>query len=995
MPVSKYELDDVFRRENLNLLPVSFLSARDSEVLARISLLMRLFPDQDLYPSLLLTLLRLPPQFKKVRSVSHLSRLVAADYFYKRKVLKGSSLKRNLYVKLLRTRLEYPFGTKSVLGIVVIFNLMKQREAFEEQHIIEAVQRIIPDVKEVDSSFVDYQDKQNGIHSVYVEIEREAGFSLKEVEKLQSELPTEFKGCIEQLVPMTFMRRNEEEVYRNILALRDQLKSVRDIPQMTISFEEQTQFDLFFTVVLLRLVKGKEPSVKELLERENQDLVYIPDRVDFVGSLRKVYQKEATVFRVQLSKSQFYRKDRSVNLYKARRHIVSMMTAALGQVRDYNGGLILKQNERLDDFLSIMPKYHDEFTLENFFYSITPIAMQSILPANLVKEWFLAFLDLGERKIPKRRPYLVSFAKHDEAILVIVRAEDSSFKEELLNLIMELEIPSLELAFSEIKSHGTYSFGFLYRPSQFGNEDHFCTKIRETLDHWSEKIHDEQSLTLALYGNEPSLDPRITKGDQSYIIIKMLFEGLMRIGKDGKPHPAIAERYEVSEDFKTYTFYLRDSKWSNGAPVTAHDFEYSWKKTLNPHARSIFSHTLFMIKNARLAKEKRMSLDQVGIHAVDDRTLVVELEYPAPYFPEVVSHWTYSLINSLIDKMHPGWAFQAGEKYVCNGPFKLAEWKQGRVITVVKNPHYWDSKAVKLSKISINMIDQGQNELRMMEMGELDIVGRPMTAFPSSGFEQNFEDVDLISYPLHGVFGIIFNTTQFPFNHKKIRQAFAYAIDYAALANHAPHEYGGPCSSILPTQLSLHAKPLFPMRDLKKARTLFREGLGEIGFVKSDFPKITLTFAKGMYRESLFTHLQRQWKEVFGIEIYLESYGWREHFDLMVRGKYQFGGIELRALWYDPLHLLDFFQKRSNLLNLAFWEHHKYRALIKQANEETTIDERNVHLKEAEKVLSDDMPIIPLYQLSGNYLKRHSLKDVYTSDCFQIDFKWAFKEHSD
>ncbi len=993
MPAAKHELDDFFRRENLNLLPVSFLNARDSEVLARISLLMRMFQDRNLYSSLLLTLLRLPHQFKKVRSVAHLSRLIAAEYFYKKKVLKGAAHHRNLYIKLLRTRLEYPFGTKSVLGIVVIFNLMKQREAFEEQHIIEAVKRIASDVKEVDSSFIDYQDKQNGVHSVYLEIERECGFSLKEVQKLQKELPNELKGCIEQLVPMTFMRRNEEEVYRNILALRDQLKSVRDIPQMTISFEEQTQFDLFFTVVLLRLVKGKEPSVKELFERENPDIVYIPDRVDLVGSLRKVYQKEATVFRLQLPKGQFYRKDRSVNLYKARRHIVSMLTKALGQVRDYNGGLILKQNERLDDFLSIMPKYHDEFLLENFFYSITPIAMQSILPAALVKEWFLVFSELSDREIPKKRPYLLSFFKREETVLVIVRADDSSFKEELLNAIMKLEIPSLELAFSEVKIHGAYCFGFLYRPSQVGNENGFCDKVRETLDKWGERVHEEQSLSIALYGNEPSLDPRITKGDQSYIIIKMLFEGLMRIGKDGKPHPAIAESFEVSKDFKTYTFHLRDSRWSNGAPVTAQDFEYSWKKTLNPHARSVFSHTLFMIKNARLAKEKKIGLDQVGIHAVDDRTLVVELEYPAPYFPEVVSHWTYSLINSLIDRMHPGWAFQAGEKYVCNGPFKLAEWKQGRAITVVKNPLYWDNKAVKMSKISINMIDQGQNELRMMEMGELDIVGRPMTAFPQAGFEQTFEDIDLISYPLYGVFGIVFNTTQFPFNHKKIRQAFAYAIDYSALSNQSPNEYGGPCSSILPTHLSLHSSSLFPMQDLKKARALFREGLGEIGFVKSDFPRIKLIYSKGMHREALFVHLQRQWKEAFGIEIYLESYSWREHFDMMVRGKYQFGGIELRALWYDPLHLLDFFQKRSSLLNLAFWENHKYRALIKQAKEEATIEERNVHLKDAEKIIASEMPMIPLYQLTGNYLKKSGLKDVSTSECFQIDFKWAYKEH--
>ncbi|MCH9609179.1 MAG: hypothetical protein SP1CHLAM14_07600 [Chlamydiales bacterium] len=992
MVLEKIDRDDVFLRENLNLLPASFLSAKDSEVLDRIMLLIRFFPDPHLYPSLLLALLRLPVSFKKVRTVAHLSRLIAAEYFYKRKVLKGEGSFRLLYVKLLPTKLEFPFGTKSVLGIVVVFNLMKQREAFEEQHVTEAVCHIIPGVKRIESSFVDYQDKQNQVHSVYLEIEHERGFSNDEIEKLKKELPNELKRCIEQLVPMTFMRRNEEEVYRNILALRDQLKSVRDIPQMTISFEEQTQFDLFFTVVLLRLVKGKEPSVRELVERSNPDIVYIPDRVDLVGSLRKHYQKEATVFRLQLPKSIFYRKDRSVNLYKARRHVVMMLSNALGQVRDYNGGLILKQNERLEDFLSIMPKYHDEFLLENFFYSVTPIAMQSILPASLVKEWFLTFSELSDRVIPKKKPYLLSFCKREEAIIVIVRSDDSSFKEELLNLVTRLKIPSLELAFSEVKIHGAYSFGFLYRPSQFGTEKLFTSAVKEVMEKWGNKVREQQTLAIALHGYDPSLDPRIAKGDQSYIVIKMLFEGLTRIGRDGKPQMAIAKSYEVSEDFKTYTFYLRDTKWSNGAPVTAHDFEYSWKKAITPHTQSAFSYTLFMIKNARLAKEKKIGLDQVGIHAVDDRTLVVDLEYPVPYFLEVVAHWTYSLINSLVDRMHPGWAFQAGEKYVCNGPFKLAEWKKGRAITVVKNPLYWDQKEVKLSKISIHMIDSGQNELRMMETNELDMAGRPMTTFPLSGFEHTLDEVDLISYPLFGVFALSFNTMQFPFNHKKIRQAFAYAIDYTTLPNLVPHEYGGPCCSILPTQLSLHTQSLSPMKDLKKARALFREGLGEIGFVKSDFPRLTLSFHKRMHREQLFNQLKHQWKEAFGIEIHLEGLSWGEQFDRMIRGKYQFGAVEQRAFWHDPLHLLDRFQKKSNLLNLSFWENQTFQAAMKRGLEKSTIEKRDDYLRDAEKVLVEEMPMIPLYQLSGNYLKRRGVKGVYASEFFQADFKWAFKE---
>lgn len=990
MLAKKYVIDDVFVREHLDVLPALFLTPKDSEVLARLSLLMRRWPDPNLYPALLLSLLRLPVSFKKLRGVMHVTRLVGAEYFYKRKALDGSVQRRRLFVKVLRTSLEYPFGKRPVLGIIVTFNLMKQRrEAFEEQHIIEAVQRIIPDARGVEDSWIDSQDRQMGVHSVYLEIEKlSEKFTSQEVEALQHALPSELKGCIEQLVPMTFMRRNEEEVYRNILALRDQLKTVRDIPQMTISFEEQTQFDLFFTVVLLRLIKGKEPSIRELFESSNQNVVFIPDRVDLVGSLRKVYQKEATIFRVQLPKSQFYRKDRSVNLYKARRTVVAFVNKALGQVRDYNGGLILKQNERLEDFVSLMPHVVDEFILENFFYSVTPIAMQSILPANLVKEWFMAFQDLSDRELPRKKPYLLTHQKQEGAFMIIIRADDMTFKEGLLALINRLEIPTLELAFSEMKMHGSYCFGLLYRPSQLGQEKILYGQIRELMEAWRIEVGKEQALSLALFGNEPTLDPRIAKGDHSYIIIKMLFEGLTRMGQDGRVQMAIAERYEMSPDARQYTFYLRDCQWSNGATITAHDFEYSWKKALNPHARSIESNSLFILKNARRVKERRLPLDQVGVHAVDDRTLVVDLEYPAPFFLEVVSHWTFSLINSLIDQMHPGWAYQAGEQFVCNGPFKLAEWNH-RKLVVVKNKNYWDAEAVHLHQIAITMVDHGQNAMRMLQTGQVDAIGRPMTMFPPAGCEHTLEEVDLDTFPLCGIAALLLNTQHFPFNHKKIRQAFAYAIDYAYLEHFVAHEYGGPCNSILPTQLSLHTKSLFPAHNLQQARRLFQEGLGEIGFVKSDFPRLSLSYVRGKYQERLFTNLARQWKEIFGIDIHLESYSWRDQYEQLIQGRYQMASFEFKALWRDPLHLFDAFYKKGSPPNFSGWEHPHYRQLLQQAKAADDFEIRNGLLAEAEELLAQEMPIIPLYQLTGHLLRKRNIKHLLTTECFQADFKWV------
>ena len=995
--MSKTDVEDFLVKGNLNLLPATFLDDKDYQIISRVSGIMRYWPDEDLNPSLLLSLLRLPREFKKIRAVSHLKRVICIEFFYKKKVINALSqypYKRHLFVKLLKTHLEFPFGSKAVLGIVVTFNLMKQREAFEEGHIIEAVRHIVPGVKVVKGSFIDNQDKKNQVHIVYLEIEREEQpeFSLDEIRRLQGFLPGEFKGCIEQLVPVTFMRRNEEEVYRNILALRDQLRSVKDIPQATITFEEQTQFDLFFTVVILRLVKGSAPTLQEMLTKMHPEVVFIPDRIDGVGLLRKQYRKEATVFRLQLPKSPFFRKDRSVNLYKARQKVFSMLVQTLGPIRDYNGGLILKQNERLEDFFALMPTMSDQFFLENFFYSITPIAMQSILPALLVKEWFLAFSELLEKELDRKEVYLILCRRIEEAHMVIVRAENSSFKELLLKEINQLSIPSLELAFSEINMHGAFCFGFLYRPSLVGKDRDFCKIVQETMEKWGKTIGEDQTMRIVVHGGEPSLDPRITKGDQSYIIIKMLFEGLTRIGLDGKPELAIAESYTASADFKTYTFHLRDSKWSNGTPITAYDFEYSWKKALKPHSRAVFSHAFYLIKNARLAQDNVLPMDEVGIRAIDDKTLVVELEYPAPYFLEVTAHWTYSLINSAIDQKYPGWAYQAGETYVCNGPFKLIEWKHSRAITVEKNPFYWDASAVKLKKISITMIERTQSEVGMLAKGEIDIAGRPMTAFPPNWLNDDLGDTERVSYPLSGTFILCFNTAQFPFNHKKIRQAFGWAINRDRIAKLVPHEFGEESYTLLPNNLSLHSEPLFPKEDLQKARALFCEGLGEIGFVKSDFPRLSLSYYNGHQRLPLFKMLARQWKEAFGIDIHLKKYEWETYLERLVGGKYQIGGIELNARWGDPLHLLECFEDKNDHLNIPSWEHPHFQKILKLAKQTHSLEEHNRLLKQAEAYLAQQMPAIPLYQLSGKFLKKKGLKGVFTSDTFQVDFKWAYKE---
>jgi len=217
-------------------------------------------------------------------------------------------------------------------------------------------------------------------------------------------------------------------------------------------------------------------------------------------------------------------------------------------------------------------------------------------------------------------------------------------------------------------------------------------------DKGSGKEKPKQEFRVNIKTEPFSLHPGLANDTTSGTVLRNTFEGLTRIGMDGKPELAMAEDYEVSEDGTVYTFKLRDAKWSNGDPVTAHDFEYAWKWALDPKNESQYAYQLYYLKNGEAANTGKASLDSVGVKAQDDKTLVVTLEQPTPYFLELTAFYTYLPINSKIAQKNPDWYKNAGEDYVSNGPFKMVTWEHRNKIELVKNDQYWDKDNVKLEK---------------------------------------------------------------------------------------------------------------------------------------------------------------------------------------------------------------------------------------------------------------------------------------------------------
>jgi hypothetical protein len=373
--------------------------------------------DQGIFSQMQHFLVCVREDFKTLRDYHHLSRIISNLHSLRKFIQQNVQVypnKRHVIFKFLKAKLSIaPQKEKQVLGILAGLNFLREHEVFETSHLISAIQKNLPHIRMVDgSSFVEKQE--SGIETIYLEIEKSdnSDFSLEEIQLLKISLPDQIKGHIEQLTHPIFMPRNEEEVLRNIMALSRQLRLIGDIPQIIITFDEQKGEDLCFTLIFLRVIGEKEPGLQELFKEKGSQLKFIPDRVRRVGQLRRRYVKEATVFRTVIPSAKFLRADHSVDLYKAREHILGEVGRVVGHVRDYNGGMIYKLGESLSALKSSLGKGADPILVEKFFYSIVPIEMRASLETEPLKQFFLTLLqaiktDAMQKKQDAARAYAV------------------------------------------------------------------------------------------------------------------------------------------------------------------------------------------------------------------------------------------------------------------------------------------------------------------------------------------------------------------------------------------------------------------------------------------------------------------------------------------------------------------------------------------------------------------------------------------------------------
>ncbi len=473
-----------------------------------------------------------------------------------------------------------------------------------------------------------------------------------------------------------------------------------------------------------------------------------------------------------------------------------------------------------------------------------------------------------------------------------------------------------------------------------------------------------QKVLRFIIGTEPpTLDPNLATDSVSFRLITNLQCGLTRFDTEKlRPVPCLAENWEYEDGGTRVIFKLKDARWSDGKPLTAWDFVYSWNRLLNPKTGAEYAYFLYDLVDAyefNTGKKKYFS----GVTALDDRTLVVYLKKPVVYLPAVVSFMvTFPVREDIIKKCGDRWT--EPECYPEIGPFLLKEWKHEYKVVLVPNPH-WIGKKPKVSRVELYVVSDPATALNLYKVGFIHAVGLFSLAIHKFRGSPEF-----ITFSGFRGFYVGFNVKKAPFDNVYVRRAFAYATDRKAVVK----ALGGiqiPATSWIPPGMLAHNPEIGLPFDPDKAR----EMLEKAGFPRGrGFPKVKLYFNHSPENRKISEVLKETWRRVLGVDVELESMEWKMYLVTLVREKPSLFRLGWGADFPDPHNFMDLFTSHSGN-NLTEFRNKKYDELISLASQIKDERKRVELYNMAQKILlEEEVAIIPLFWGVSALLKKEYVK---------------------
>nr|WP_276576104.1 peptide ABC transporter substrate-binding protein [Oceanirhabdus seepicola] len=497
----------------------------------------------------------------------------------------------------------------------------------------------------------------------------------------------------------------------------------------------------------------------------------------------------------------------------------------------------------------------------------------------------------------------------------------------------------------------------------------------------------EQYMNILMDSEPKTIDPSRSSDLYANQVLTHIIDGLTRIEQDengDKIVPGIAESWEVSEDGLVWTFKLRDAKWSDGVPVTAQDFEYGAKRTLDPETGSNYAWLITpVIKNAAAFNSGEGTADEVGVKALDEKTIQYTLESPVAYFLDL-SYFRvlYPQRQDIVEKYGDGFGSEA-EHMLSNGAFTLDQWIHDSEVTMKKNPDYWNADAVKLDNVTIKIIKDESARMNTLFTGEVDLAGVSKAEWMNKFNEMGEFNYSSVAKP-SAVYEV-FNQKNKYFQNDKIRKAFITAIDREAINETLYRGIYMPAYAWIPYAVQIGGEEFrdkadnLPIKKLidetEDPKALLIEGLKELG-LSEDPADVTITMLQSgtNSRSREFAEFEQQkLQEVLGINVKIDYYEWAVFSDLIHKGEYDFASQAWNGDYNDPMTFLEMFASTANVVPSG-WVNEEYDNLIKESTMTIDQEKRFEMFKRAEEILLyEDAVISPwIFRKTSTYTRNYA-----------------------
>ena len=516
-----------------------------------------------------------------------------------------------------------------------------------------------------------------------------------------------------------------------------------------------------------------------------------------------------------------------------------------------------------------------------------------------------------------------------------------------------------------------------------------CNERKRLVDLGTE----QQIMHISNAAEISGIDPHTTTGMPESRIQMALFEGLVtKHPKTLEVIPGVADSWVVSDDGLIYTFHIReDAKWSNGDRLTANDFVQSWHRALMPALANEYVESLFVLKNAEKFFKQELEFSEVGVKALNDNTLQVELKNPTPYFLQLLDHHSMFPVHihtikkfSSVDERDSTWT--KPENFVGNGPFVIREWTPGKIFSVIPNPYYWDAKMVRLKEMRFYPVEQLLAEERMFKAGQL----HKTEWMPIAKIEKYkiANDPEYVTFPYLATYFYIFNITKPPMDDVRVRKALAYAVDRESIAKNITKGQQLPAYALTPPDVLGYTSKAKMTYDIELARKL----LADAGYPNGEgMPSLELIYNTSEDHQKIAQAVQQMWKKNLNINVTLQNQEWKVFLDNQKQSNYQIARMAWVGDYVDPNTFLEIFITNGGN-NRTGWSNANYDKLIRSAASAKSRDERYDLLQQAEQILVAEAPFIPIYNYSTNNLLSTDVKGYYMNIMDYHPYKYIYLE---